>query len=911
MAFGSLFFAAPLALLAFAALPLLIWLLRATPPPPARRVFPPLRLLLDVRTDESQRHRAPWWLVALRAILASLLILGFARPSWRPPEAAAATSGPLLVVIDDGWTSAPRWAAVRAAALSAIEETAQRSGGPVTVLTTAPRSGEPGPLEAVAPADAKARVMRLQPVAWRPDRKAAGERLAAYQQTGGRVVWISDGLADPSDAGFAARLRAIGPLTLRMPEETANALTRVETTAEGVTVRIRRGPDGPVAGAVAVETAEGRSLGASEFSFPAGSFELGVTVPLPAEIAARVAKARLVGEASAGAVRWLPTGSGRPVVGLSAAAGGDQPLLRELYYLERAVQPYAAVRQGVPTELADPDVQAIVLADAGRLQGEELSRLESWVEAGGVLIRFAGPRLANDPDELLPAPLRTGSRNLGGALAWERAQRIGSFEPDSPFAGLRPPQDLLVRQQVLAEPFGLAGARVWARLEDGTPIVTAAPRARGLIVLFHVSAGPAWSDLPLSGLYVDMLRRVLSFAGNAQSAAKDTRQGPWTAERLMNGFGVLQPTTTRLVIPDEAISLGRAGPAAPPGVYARDGSPQQVLSSASPEEALAQLQPPPGAEVVGDSGQRATPIAGWLLGAAAVLLVLDLLLALLLSGGLRLPRRAAVGAAAVTLALAGALLPAPAKAQVQLDYPPGWGIQVQAPPPEVSNPGDVRLAYVRSGDARQDRVTRAGLEALGRILFDRTAVEPGPVAEVNLATDELSTYPLLYWSSPAQPQALGPREAENLDRYMRLGGMLLLDTRAQGGATGGEAAKILLAGLDAPPLERLSATESVYGKAFYLLRNFPGRRRPAELWAESAGAAASRDGVASLVVGDGDWASAWAGLDQGDPASLRQREMALRFGVNLVMVALTGNYKADQVHVPALLRRLGQERQAP
>jgi hypothetical protein len=41
----------------------------------------------------------------------------------------------------------------------------------------------------------------------------------------------------------------------------------------------------------------------------------------------------------------------------------------------------------------------------------------------------------------------------------------------------------------------------------------------------------------------------------------------------------------------------------------------------------------------------------------------------------------------------------------------------------------------------------------------------------------------------------------------------------------------------------------------------------------------------------------------GEP---RQREFAYRAGVNIVMYTLTGNYKADQVHVPALLERLGQ-----
>ena len=57
--------------------------------------------------------------------------------------------------------------------------------------------------------------------------------------------------------------------------------------------------------------------------------------------------------------------------------------------------------------------------------------------------------------------------------------------------------------------------------------------------------------------------------------------------------------------------------------------------------------------------------------------------------------------------------------------------------------------------------------------------------------------------------------------------------------------------------------------------------------------------------------AAWALDEQGYPiypvvpGGERQREMVFRFGVNLAMYALTGNYKADQVHIPAILRRLG------
>ena len=52
--------------------------------------------------------------------------------------------------------------------------------------------------------------------------------------------------------------------------------------------------------------------------------------------------------------------------------------------------------------------------------------------------------------------------------------------------------------------------------------------------------------------------------------------------------------------------------------------------------------------------------------------------------------------------------------------------------------------------------------------------------------------------------------------------------------------------------------------------------------------------------------------DQGQPlfpvvpGGERQREMAYRFGVNVVMYALIGNYKSDQVHLRFILERLGQ-----
>jgi len=377
-----------------------------------------------------------------------------------------------------------------------------------------------------------------------------------------------------------------------------------------------------------------------------------------------------------------------------------------------------------------------------------------------------------------------------------------------------------------------------------------------------------------------MLRRTLAFAGRSDGAGeREITGGPYAATRLLDGYGALAPAPpeTQPIAP-EAFALAVASPATPPGLYERAGV-TAAIDAARPDETLTPLALPEGVARAGLGATIERPLAGWLFGAAALLLALDLFIALMLSG--RLPRFARASTAAVfgALFVFGAIDPAHAQ---------------NADDPTLT----LRLAYVRTGDTQLDRTSQQGLEALSAMLTERTSVEPGPPIAVDLARDDLSLYPFLYWPAPNSPRRLSDQALANLDRYLAIGGMLLVDTRD---ATGRPAAT-MLAGVDVPPLEQVG-TDHVLTRAFYLMRSFPGRSQSPQLWAESAAAASSRDGVAALFVGNGDWAAAWA----GGGVNARQRELSLRFGVNLVMVALTGNYKNDQVHVPALLERMGEE----
>jgi hypothetical protein len=169
-----------------------------------------------------------------------------------------------------------------------------------------------------------------------------------------------------------------------------------------------------------------------------------------------------------------------------------------------------------------------------------------------------------------------------------------------------------------------------------------------------------------------------------------------------------------------------------------------------------------------------------------------------------------------------------------------------------------------------------------------------------------------------------------IDAYMKQGGLIVFDTQdyGRGLPTGGPqpgqgetALQRILGRLDVPRLEPVPENH-VLTKAFYLLRNFPGRWDGGQLWVEAQDDTAGQDhtvrrarvsdGVTSIIVTPNDFAAAWALDESGRPlyptvgGGEDQREMAFRTGINIVMHALTGNYKADQVHVPALLERLGQ-----
>ena len=986
-------FAEPWMLAALAVLPVLWFLLRVTPPAPRTESFPAIRLLLGLHAREETPARTPWWLLLLRLVAAGLVIVALARPVL-DAGASMSGSGPVLLVIDNGWAAAPDWSR-RIEAAGAVLDRAGRAGRPVAMLATAADGAGEAPriLGPMAVPEARSRLAAVVPRAWGPDRLAAAVALEGWAQAGTSVVYIGDGVVtglagvgggmaaaavppmamgggggggattsslpvmaglDPAtrlapqpadgrggpDGGpvagssaamtegagrsgappipsntpasppipgavsgtklfprFAAALSKAGAVTqICCAASPPRVLLPPESEADRLIARVAQPPQPLNTEAhVLAQSGDGRTLARATVTFPAGAGEASTPIPLPPELRNRLSRLVLEGPASAGAVALLDERWRRRPVGLVAGeqTATDSPFTGALYYLRRALGPFAELRDGDVAGLLKRDISVLVLADRPLPPGVERDALAAWVEKGGLLIRFAGPRsaevAAGGADSLMPVTLMGGDRQLGGALSWSEPAGLSPFPPGSPFAGLGVAEEVKITRQVLAEPSADLGSRTWAGLADGTPLVTQAARGAGRVVLFHVTANADWSNLPLSGLFVDMLRRLVALSAGVATTPEGTVLAP---AEVLDGFGVLSPPQSAATgLAGNAFARMPVSPRHPPGLYGPENG-RRALNLGAALTGLEATPPISGAATEPLADRPAErEIGPWLMMAAILLLAVDMLIALALRGLLR------TRAAAVALVL--------------LVLPIGVQAQEAVPPAAIST----RLGHILTGDARVDETALAGLVGLSEYVNRRTSAMLSRPEGVEPGRSDLSFYPLLYWPITADLQPLTAEQAAALNGFMAKGGIILIDTRDSGSGAGfapgtDSALRRVAQGLTIPALAPVTM-DHVLSRSFYLLSDFPGRFTGDAVWAQRDQDRAN-DSVSPVIIGGHDWASAWAVDAAGRhphaviPGGPRQRVLAYRFGVNVVMYALTGNYKGDQVHVPAILQRLGQ-----
>ena len=940
-------FAQPLVLLGLLSLPVLWWLLRLIPPRPRVQKLGSEKLLLDILPKEETPARTPWWLTLLRLTLAALLIIAAAGPLWNPPLATSQASAPLALLIDDGWGAAATWD-TRIRTAEDLIARAETDGRGVAIIALS-EIGRDVSLE--TPGAARVRLRQLKPKPHTIDRTEALPAIARFLAGAPSVelLWLSDGVDVAKGAEFIAEL---GKLTqgksvtvVEGGVAPAHALAAADNAAGSLTVKVlRAGLKDNDLGLVRALDPKGLPLGEAPFAFKGNERETEATFDLPVEIRNDIARLEIFGERSAGAVQLLDKRWRRRTIGVVTGSTADtaQPLLASTFYLSRALNPFADVRlaeRGSPAQSVEQflnqSLPMLILADVGNV-GEARERLGKWVDEGGVLVRFAGPRLAAADDDLIPVKLRRGGRTLGGSLSWEQPQQLTAFSRESPFNTMPVPNDVTVTRQVLAEPelrahrphLGdarrrhAAGHRGAAR--QGRDRTVPCDRRHALVRPAAVGRFRRHAQAHRRARRLERECREARGTGGTRNRAGEPR-----ARRLRRvhaaaldgaprGGGLQFPRDSG---PPAGLLWPARGPACrehtDPDRPAHPARLRAALGAArglSPRraEGLARAAVHDGAGAAGDR------CAGGVLARRRAL-----------PADAAPPRhgeRLAIGFLAATLVASHALAQGTPPAQATPPAPPDPAAIDFAKKMTI----ETRLAYILTGDAEVDNVSKMGLQGLTLFLAQRTALEAGDPVGLDPARDELAFFPLIYW--PILPNAARPsREAlTRIDTYMKQGGTVLFDTRDAVMAPpgpGGEnrspgmlALRDILAALDIPELEPVPR-DHVLTKTFFLLKDFPGRFSSGQLWVEAIAPAnddeperpaRGGDGVSSIIITSNDFAGAWAQRQDGQPllpmvpGEPRQREFAFRAGVNIVMYTLTGNYKADQVHIPALLERLGQ-----
>lgn len=920
---GPIGFLSPWLLAALLALPILWILLRAVPPAPIKRNFPAVALLLGLRDRETTPDRTPWWLLLLRILAIAAAIIAFAGPVLNPTDRIAG-KGPLLIGMDASWASAQSWA-VRKEKLGSVLSQAEQDGRPVQLVmwSDLPKSDFASSFT-TAPAWAS-RLDAMVPNAWAPDYPKWTDALGTVDVND--IIWFSDGIDHVGKLDFLRTLNARGKVQVLQNETSVYAVTPL-ATADGTLKTTVLRLDGTTPATLSLSAIGPdpagirRRLSKADVEFAIGETTATATFDLPTELRNRVRQVSLDNVASAGAVTITDDGIQRRKVALLSGVREEEgnDLLSPLHFLRKALVTTAEVIEADLGDalLASPDV--IILADVGALSEFETEAVTEWVSKGGTLLRFAGPRLIAsgigqlEPHPLLPVRLRAGGRTVGGAMSWGKPRKLRMFDQDSPFFGLTIPDDVSVKSQVVAQPDPDLAERVLAALEDGTPLVTAKPLGEGRVILFHVTASSRWSTLPLSGLFVQMLERLAISARAAALEESELLGLTWTPVEYLDAFGVLRDAQTLQGVVGADLATGQVSNEVRPGLY-ENGERAVAMNVITANATLSKTPWPLGTSIAGMERPEEQDLKAWFLMAALGLLMIDIFATLVLGGKMNMRK----GAGLAVMVIGLSILPA---------------TTIDAQPTDdkaaLLAANNTVLAYVLTGNARVDEVSRAGLTGISAELFRRTNIEPVPPVGVTPGVDDISLYPFLFWPMSEDQSIPTVKAVDAVNAYLRNGGFIMFDTRdahlsdSFGGATpNGRKLRQIAGRLDIPRLEPVPQ-DHVLTRTFYLLEAFPGRHLGRNVWVEAAPEDAAQiegvpfrnlnDGVTPVLIGGNDWASAWAINDQGrhvfpvgrGSSGELQREYAIRFGVNVLMYVMTGNYKSDQVHVPALLDRLGQ-----
>ena len=919
----------PLYLISLLLLPLIYFLIKLTPPQPHVILFPPISILKKLVPAEKTPKNSPLLLFIVRLFLVGAIITALAGPYYQISDKVIINNQPLLIVVDDSWSSAQDWDQRKNFIQNLIHEAELQS-----VRAYIYAASDNNISQFIDYATTRNNIKILNPKPYVPNYSEAINIIREFTKSheNCHIVWLAPALAHPDAGEFITSLESdkkkSPSLSIYANHNDIKILRNPINQKEAIHIDIEnysQSLNSPIE--IIASDFYGNTLFQQHFDQKFQTKDK-ILIKAPLELRNKVSHLRINNQHTAGSVALLDDRSRRPRIGIFAQSkdNSTQPLLSAYYFLSKALNPFADIvipNSGSITPIDDllsQNITTLILSDVGLLTKSDEHVVAKFLTDGGSLIRFSGPNLAAKADDLLPVKLRPASRNLGGAISWEKPKKIAQFEHSSPFYEFSIPDDILISRQLLAEPTNDLNDKTWVRLEDGTPLVTAERRGKGILVFFHISAETSWSNLPISGLFIDMLNKLSLYSfisdeikKNDVTEINNSSQLSLRAVKLLDGFGNFLPGPIDSV---PSISLNNSGFTDSnnlPGFYV-DGSITRAVQPISKNEILSKLDDIIKNKTINtlDDISRYDLSSVFLL-LSVLLFLVDTLLSTpksnLSINIFKFPK----------LILFITILLAPNDEAYATSSPSD-----QLPSKEMISILTSRLAYVLNGDNNIDATAYDGLKHLTNELRARTSYEPGDPIGLDLNKDDLSLYPLIYWPVYASMPQPNEKVIQKLATFMRSGGTVIFDTRngdahsnVIGESQESSWLRLLLQQLDVPVVEQVPR-DHVITKTYYLINKIQGSTETCDSWVEKTfmdvaderrnNVIQSTDNVSSLIITSCNLASAWSRFSRENTFSSNKDthnlELAMRSGINIVMYTLTGNYKSDQVHKRRIIERL-------
>ncbi len=555
-----------------AALPPLWWLLSTLPPKPIKEYFPGISLLFNVQSDRLKPATMPIWQRLLCLSLVAGAGLNAALPDLNN-HILGNESGPVVVAFDNGSFVADDWSA-RKAQIDELINSAESQNRQIVFVPAADfvTDGKIQHYEMMDASRARTALLEIAPRSWPVNHDALlpGLQVLKSEITGNAsVFWLNNGL-ESNSPDFVNMLQDLGPLTVITESDSTgpHLLSKSSNSGSKLTIRVQRPEIGETYSlTLTASNEQGQPLLQEDAIFEADKTEAEVIFDIPAELRAQIARVSIDGEKTAGAVVLLDDNWRQRSVGL-IETGVSEGLLDGSNFVAKAINPFTDLHAGSVSSILNLPLSVIVQTDETVLTQQERADIKTWVEAGGTYLRFAGPRLAAQPnDDLLPVEIRKGTRSTNGSLAGNGEGKIAAFSEQSPFHGLAIPESVQVNQIVLTNPSPDLNEYIWASLEDGTPLVTAKQEGEGWVVLVHTTANMDWANLPLSGeFFLQMMRAIVSHSQGTVSENQINRNLPALTSLDAEGHLERAPGQAR-PLTQAVLESGRMDATYRPGYY--------------------------------------------------------------------------------------------------------------------------------------------------------------------------------------------------------------------------------------------------------------------------------------------------------------------------------------------------------